>query len=302
MGWIFWWSRLASATPSLANFFSQTNPFAGWMKMLMGVAPERKIPRFAGRTFRDWFLSRKTSLKTGAPHVLLWIDTFHNFYYPEIAQASVEALESLGFRVVIPSRILCCGRPLYEYGMLGRAKKVLSQTINNLRSEFTDDVPMVGLEPGCLSVFRDEMANLFPGDAAVEKLRARTFLLSEFLDKQDVALPSLHRKALVHFHCHQRSIMGVKTEEAILKKLGLEFETLDSGCCGMAGSFGFEKDHYDVSIRCAERVLAPAIRQASEDTLILTNGFSCREQILQSTRKRPLHLGEVLKMALRPGP
>ena len=299
MGLIFWWSRLAAAIPSLANFFSQTDPFAKWMKAFMGMAPERKIPRFAAQTFRDWFVSRKSPQRTSGSRILLWIDTFHNFYYPEIAQASVEALESLGFQVVIPSRILCCGRPLYEYGMLDRAKQVLTRTITSLRTEFGDDIPMVGLEPGCLSVFRDEMANLFSGDEAAEKLRARTFLLSEFLHVQDVPLPSLNRKAVVHVHCHQRSIMGTKTEEAILKKLGLDFEILDSGCCGMAGSFGFEKDHYDVSIRCAERSLAPSIRRTPEDTLILTNGFSCREQILQSTGKRPLHLGEVVRMALR---
>ncbi|MCI0602913.1 FAD-binding protein [bacterium] len=299
MGLIFWWSRLGALLPTITNFFSQTDPFARWMKALIGVAPERKIPSFAKQTFRQWFKSHKPPLKTSGSRILLWIDTFHNFYYPEIAQASVEALESIGFEVVIPSRILCCGRPLYEYGMLDCAKKVLTRTVSAVSNEFGDDIPMVGLEPGCLSVFRDEIINLFPGNEDAEKLRARTFLLSEFLHSQNVELPTLNRKAIVHLHCHQRSVAGIKTEEAILKKLGLDFQILDSGCCGMAGSFGFEKDHYDVSIRCAERVLAPAVREAHEDTLVLTNGFSCREQLLQRTGKRPLHLGEVIKMAFK---
>jgi Fe-S oxidoreductase len=296
MGLIFWWSRLGSKVPSIANFFAGTNPFANWMKRSIGIAPQRSIPRLARQTFRNWFAQREKS--KGGKRILLWIDTFHNFYYPEIAKASTEALEKLGFEVLIPSEILCCGRPLYEYGMVDRAKKLLLKTVNSIVAEFGDEIPMVGIEPGCLSVFRDEMINLFAGNESAEKLRLRTFLLSEFLNLQDLELPKLNRKALVHMHCHQRSIMGTKTEEAVLRRMGLDYDLLDSGCCGMAGSFGFEVDHYDVSIRCAERVLIPAIQSAGEDALILTNGFSCREQILQCTGKRALHLGEVLNMAL----
>ncbi len=297
MGLIFWWSRLGSRLPLMSNFFTQNEPFAGLMKAMMGVASERKIPRFARQTFRDWFKHRKKTVQ-GKQRIVLWIDTFHNFYYPEIARTSTEALERLGYEVLIPSQILCCGRPLYEYGMLDLAKNVLSKTIQMLAGEFGEEIPVVGLEPGCISVFRDEMVNLFHGNEAAEKLRLRTFLLGEFLNLQDIQLPQLNKKAIVHLHCHQRSIQGSKTEESILKKLGVEYELLDSGCCGMAGSFGFEKDHYDVSIQCAERVLVPAISEISDDTLILTNGFSCREQILQCTGKRPLHLGEVLSLAL----
>lgn len=297
MGMIFWWSRFGGMLPFLANFFSQKTPFSNWMKAWMGIAPERRIPLFAKQTFREWFQRRKNVSNQGRP-IVLWIDTFHNFYNPEIARASTEALERLGFRVMIPSRILCCGRPLYEYGMLDRAKSVLRKTIRSLNEEFGQEIPVVGLEPGCLSVFRDEMVNLFAGEELVEKLRLRTYLLSEFLNVSDVPLPQLSGKAIVHMHCHQRSVFGTKTEEAILRKLGLDYALLDSGCCGMAGSFGFEKDHYDVSIRCAERVLVPAIEKADDETLILTNGFSCREQIQQCTGKRPLHLGEVLRTAM----
>ena len=308
MGLIFWWSRLGAAMPSVANYFSQKAPFSTWMKSLMGVAPERQIPAFAKRTYRQWYRNRERDIDKAngrnvvrsatGKKVVLWIDTFTNFYNPEIARETTEALEKLGYTVLIPADILCCGRPLYEYGMLDRAKSMLRKTIRSLITEFGEEIPVVGLEPGCVSVFRDEMVNLFAGNSSVEKLRVRTFLLSEFLNVQEVTVPHFPRKAVVHMHCHQRSVFGTQTEEAILKKMGLEYALLDSGCCGMAGSFGFEKDHYDVSIRCAERVLVPAVRNTPEDTMILTNGFSCREQILQCTGRLPLHLGQVLKMAL----
>jgi FAD/FMN-containing dehydrogenase/Fe-S oxidoreductase len=297
MGLIFWWSRLASQFPTLANFFTQTPAVAALMKATMGMAAERKIPALTSETFRQWFKKRNHQPKRDKK-LLFWIDTFHNFYHPEIARAAVEALEMLGFEVLIPSNILCCGRPLYEYGMLDLAKKVLRRTIDSLHREFGESIPMVGLEPGCLSVFREEMLNLFPDDLLAKHLNKRTHLLSEFLTMQEpLKLPLLNQKAIVHFHCHQRAVIGTKADETVLTKLGIEYQVLDSGCCGMAGSFGFEKDHYDVSIRCGERVLLPAVRETSGDTLIITNGFSCREQIQQCTGRRPKHLSEVLRMA-----
>jgi Fe-S oxidoreductase len=142
------------------------------------------------------------------------------------------------------------------------------------------------------------MLNLFPANEKIQRLHSRVYLLSEFLnERKDLELPKLHRKAIVHPHCHQRSMTGMKSEEDVLIRLGLDFQILDSGCCGMAGAFGFEDAHYELSMRCGERVLFPSVRGISEDTLLLTNGFSCREQILHGTGKRALHLGEVLKMA-----
>jgi len=155
-----------------------------------------------------------------------------------------------------------------------------------------------------VSVFRDELINLFPNDIGAKRLSQQTFLLSEFLVKkaEHYQLPQLQRKALVHGHCHHKAIMKMTDEEAVLAKLGLDFKALDSGCCGMAGAFGFEKDHYDVSIKVGERVLLPAVRSASQDTLIIADGFSCREQIAHCTNRRALHLAEVIQMAMHESP
>ena len=159
------------------------------------------------------------------------------------------------------------------------------------------------LEPSCVAVFRDQLLNLFPNDENARRLSKQTFLLSEFLKRkvEDYQLPQLRRKALVQGHCHHKAVMRMGAEEAILKKLGLDFEILDSGCCGMAGIFGFEKAHYDVSIKCGERVLLPAVRNAAKDTLIIADGFSCQEQIAQTGNRRALHLAQIIQMALREG-
>jgi Fe-S oxidoreductase len=164
-------------------------------------------------------------------------------------------------------------------------------------------MPVVGLEPSCVAVFRDELINLFPHDENAKRLSQQTFLLSEFLEKKvkEYQPPKLQRKAVVHGRCHHKAIMKLKDEEALLTKLGLDYQTLDSGCCGMAGAFGFEKDHYAISMRIGERVLLPAVRQADQETLIIADGFSCREQIEQSTDRHTLHLAQVLQMALHEG-
>jgi len=160
----------------------------------------------------------------------------------------------------------------------------------------------VGLEPSCVAVFRDELINLFPEDRDAQRLSRQTFLLSELLvqDREKLTLPKLDRQAIVHGHCHQKAVLRMDDMEKVLRDLGLDVEVLDSGCCGMAGSFGFEAgEHYEVSMKCGEQVLLPAVRQAAEDTLIVADGFSCREQIAQATGRQALHLAEVLQMALR---
>ena len=231
--------------------------------------------------------------------MILWPDTFNNYFHPEVGQAAVEILESAGYRVIVPEPDLCCGRPLYDYGMLDTAKRWLRQIIDTLREPIREGVSIVGLEPSCISVFREEMTNFFPRDLDAQRLRDQSYLLSEFLQKIDYTPPSLKLSALVHGHCHHKAIMKFDDEKAILKKLGLDFEVLDSGCCGMAGAFGFEKGQtYDVSMKCGESVLLPRVREAPTDTLIVTDGFSCREQISQATNRRALHLAEVVQMAL----
>jgi Fe-S oxidoreductase len=187
--------------------------------------------------------------------------------------------------------------------MLTTAKWLLRQILETLEPQIIEGVPIVGLEPSCVAVFRDELLNFFPNDENARRLSKQTYLLSEFLATKvpDFHPPELRRKALVHGHCHQKAIMRIGADEVVLKKLGLDFEILDSGCCGMAGAFGFEKEHYDVSIKCGERVLLPAVRSAASDTLIIANGFSCQEQIAQTTERRALHLAQVIQMAMREG-
>jgi len=300
MGLIYWWARLASHAPRLVNVFTQTPLLRDAVKRLGGVAPERQIPAFAPQTFKHWFRQRGRR-NEGKPRVILWPDTFNNHFFPDTARAAVTVLEAAGYEVIVPESSLCCGRPLYDYGFLDAAKRLLRQILDTLGPEIKAGVPLVGLEPSCLAVFRDELVNLFPHDADARRLSQQSFLLSEFLQKKvdGYQPPQLRRNALVHGHCHHKAIMKMDDEEAVLKKMGVDFTVPDTGCCGMAGAFGFERDHYEVAMACGERVLLPAVRDANNDTLIIADGFSCREQIAQTTDRRALHLAEVLQLAMR---
>lgn len=303
MGWIHWWARLASLMPEVANFFSQTPGLSAIAKFVGGIAQERRMPAFARETFKDWYAKRPVR-NQGKPPVLLWADTFNNYFHPDVAKAAVEVLEHAGYQVWVPQASLCCGRPLYDFGMLDDARTMLRHILNNLQPQIEAGIPIVGLEPSCLAVFRDELVNLFPQDRDARRLHDQAFLLSEFLNKKvkDYQPPKLNRRALVHGHCHHRTIAGFKDEEAILRKLGLGFEIPAKTCCGMAGSFGFEAEHYDISMKVGEQVLLPAVRQAGRDTLIIADGFSCHEQIVQGAGRKPLHLAQVIQMALHETP
>ncbi len=232
--------------------------------------------------------------------MLLWPDTFNNHFHPGTAIAALDILETAGYRVLIPDRWVCCGRPLYDYGMLTLAKRVLKSTLRTIGPLIRSGVPVIGLEPSCVAVFRDELINLFPDDPDARALSAQTFLFSEFLVREGYEPPKLERRAVVHGHCHHKAVLGFSDEQALLSMLGLDFEILDSGCCGMAGSFGFERgERFQVSVKAGERVLLPAVRRAPQDTLIIADGFSCREQIAQHTGRSALHLAEVVHMAMR---
>jgi len=299
LGLIHRWARLAAPMPAVVNCFTQTPLLRDIAKMLAGIAPERRIPAFAPQPFKRWFRQRALQ-NVGKPRVILWPDTFNNYFHPETAIAAVEVLETAGYQVEVPQRSLCCGRPLYDYGMLDTARRLLRNILDALRPQIVQGVPVVGLEPSCVAVFRDELINLFPHDENARRLSRQTFLLSEFLVRQagHYQLPQIHCRAVVHGHCHHKAVMKMKDEETVLAKLGLDFAVLDSGCCGMAGAFGFEKDRYDVSIKVGERVLLPAVRAADKETLIIADGFSCREQIAQTTDRQALHLAQVIQMAL----
>jgi len=302
MGLIHIWSGIAAKVPRLANFMTQAPLFSAMAKAVGGISTQRRLPQFAIRTFRGGF--RQSDLPMPRGKVILWVDTFNDHFHPEILRAGAEVLASAGFQVVIPSARLCCGRALYEFGMIDFAKRKLHEVIDALRDDIRAGVPVVGLEPSCVSTFRSELPNLFPHDADAMRLAGQTFLLSEFLMNQvdGYKPPVLRRKALVHLHCHHRAIMDLRAERDLFRRMELDFEVLDSGCCGMAGAFGFERDKYRISVECAERVLMPAVRKADEETLVISNGFSCQQQIEQLNDRRAMHIAQVLQMALREGP
>lgn len=302
MGQIHFWAQLASLLPGIANFLSHAPLARSIARFVAGVHPARTMPRFARETFQQWFRRRERHTQPeNGPRVLLWADTFNNFFHPQTAQAAVAVLEAAGFQVEVPRQHLCCGRPLYDWGMLEQAKALLNRNLDMLSDHIKKGTPIVVLEPSCASVFREELINFFPHSDGAKQLQAQTFLLSEFLRQKapQFELPKFPVKALVHGHCHHKAVMTLDDEEWVLKQMGVEMTVPESGCCGMAGAFGFEKEHYDLSIRCGERVLLPAVRSAAKDTLILTDGFSCREQIEQTTDRKALHLAEVIQLGLR---
>jgi FAD/FMN-containing dehydrogenase/Fe-S oxidoreductase len=301
-GHIDLWAGLASNAPGLANLATQLPFVRDIAKFVAGVAPERSLPAFAPETFKAWFRSRPRNHE--GPPVLLWPDTFNNYFLPATAKAAVEVLEAAGYQVLLPQANLCCGRPLYDFGMLDRAQALLLRILDELAEEIAAGIPVIGLEPSCVAVFRDELINLFPRDDRAQALSRQTFLLSEFLDRNsgNRPLPRFERKALLHGHCHHKSIMKMTAEESLLSRMGIDFQSPAPGCCGMAGSFGFEHDKYDISAAIGELELLPAVRRAPDDWLIIADGFSCREQIAQGTGRRALHLAEVLQMTLAPAP
>jgi Fe-S oxidoreductase len=299
MGWIYWWCRAASLAPGAVNAIAGVPWIARLLKLAGGIAPPRALPRFA-TPFRAWFARRPLRAARGRGRVLLWPDTFNNHLEPDNLVAAVEVLEEAGYEVRLPARSLCCGRPLYAWGMLDAAKRQLRAVMAELGEGPLADVPIVGLEPACITSFRDELVNLFPDDARAAAIARRASMLGEFLARDSrYEPPKLARKAVVHPHCNQRAVLGIDGERKLMERMGLDYTVLKSGCCGMAGPFGFEREHYDVSLRIAERVLLPAVRAAEPETLIVSDGYACREQIAQTTGRRALHLAQVLRAALR---
>ncbi len=321
LGLIRWEAQLAARMPRLANLLTQREPLASIGKRLAGVAPERTPPAFAPVTFRRWFEDRarhhgafavRGARANGSPRqprtagrVVLFADTFNDHFHTDVAVAATEVLEAAGFDVTLPAGSVCCGRPLYDFGMLGLARRQLERALAVLRDEIRAGTPVIALEPSCGAVFRHELVDMFPHDEDAKRLSRQTFNFGEFLahHTDHWTMPRLERRALVHFHCHQRATGDVDCDQSVLDRLGLDYEVLDSGCCGVAGSFGYERgEKYEVSMAAGERVLLPAVRAASPHTLVVTDGFSCRSQIEHATERSPLHLAQVVQMALREGP
>jgi Fe-S oxidoreductase len=301
MGLVFWWARLAALAPGWVNAAMAAPGVGTALRALAGFSQRRRIPSFAEESFQQWFARRQSprSADPTLPAVILWPDTFNNHLLPGTAKAAVTVLESAGYRVIVPQQRLCCGRPLYDYGMLELARSKLRQIIDALRPEIRAGVPLVGLEPSCVSVFRDEMTNLLAGDPDAERLARQTKTLSELLtETPGWSPPKLERKALLHMHCHHKSVLNADAEREMLRRMGLELDMPKVGCCGQAGSYGYEPHHYDVSMTIAEQVLLPAVRKARADTLVIADGFSCRDQIRHGTSRWPMHPAEVLALAL----
>jgi Fe-S oxidoreductase len=303
MGLIMLWARLAARAPRITNLLTRAPGISSLIKRLGGIAPERAMPRFAGETFKSWFAGRGVVNPDGDP-VVLFPDTFSDHLHPEPIKAAAEILEAAGFRVEVPADALCCGRPLYDYGMLDTAKIFWRRMLDRLQPQIRAGVPIVGIEPSCVAAFRDELPNLLPHDEDAKRLSLQTLTLAEFLQRHapDWDPPKLERRAVVHVHCHQEATAGSSAEEGLYGRMGIEYEVLDSGCCGLAGSFGFEKEHYDVSVAIAENRLLPKVRELADETIVIADGFSCKTQIEQLSERRALHTAQVLKMALDHGP
>jgi FAD/FMN-containing dehydrogenase/Fe-S oxidoreductase len=299
MGLIMFHARLASRAPRLANALTHAPGVSRLVKLAGGLSPAREMPPFAHQTFKDWFAERGTVNPAGEP-VLLFPDTFNNFLHPETMKATAEVLEAAGFRVMVPQEHLCCGRPLYDYGMLDMAKVFWRRMLDTLAPHIREGIPVVGVEPSCVAAFRDELPGLMPNDEDAKRLSLQTLTLAEFLQQHapDWRPPRLEAKALIHGHCHHEAVMGMSAESDLYSRMGLDFEVLDSGCCGLAGSFGFERDHDQISREIGEQRLMPAVREAGERTILVADGFSCKTQIEEMTDRRAMHTAQVVKLAM----
>jgi Fe-S oxidoreductase len=292
-------SRLASSMPGLVNFVTQTPGLRSLARLAAGIDQKRALPTFAPLTLQQWYAERGGTRNPQGRRVVLFPDTFNNHLHTDVGVACVEALEEAGWQVVMPTTHVCCGRPLYDYGFLGMAERYLRNVLETLREEIRAGTPVVGMEPSCLAVFKDELTKMLPHDDDAIRLARNAYHFGEFFETFEVPVPHLAREALLWGHCHHRATGGVDSEQAVLQRMGLDVEPLQGGCCGVAGSWGFEKGKYGISVDCGEQALLPAVRDASDDAVIVANGFSCKTQIQDETERRALHLGQVIRMAQR---
>ncbi len=292
-----WKARLANI--GLRNAFVRR-----LMEWTLGISAQRQLPTFALEPFTTWF--RKQSWPTTGPTVVLFADTFNNYHHPEVAQAAALFFARLGFQVIVPEEKACCGRPLISKGLVSQAQRQALEALERLYPYVEQELPIIGLEPSCILTFRDELLSLLPGDPRARKLARSVFTFEEYVARladegrlREVRWTETARRVLVHGHCHQKSLVGMGPTARILAlPPNYRVEVLDTSCCGMAGAFGYEKEHVEISLKMAERRLAPAVRAASEDTLIAAAGTSCRAQIFDTTGRRAWHPAEILLQAL----
>jgi Fe-S oxidoreductase len=285
LGWLPRWARLASGLPGLANW-ALRGPLSGPGKRLAGLDARRQTPAFARTTFRRWFAAHPVA--PGDP-VMLWVDTFTNYFSPQVGVAAVRVLERAGYSVRIPRPRLCCGLTWISTGQLDAARRILGRSLRALAPTVAAGVPVVGLEPSCTAVFRSDAAELVPSAPGIPM-----WTLAELLTERGAPLPDLTGvTAVAQPHCHHHAVMSWSADRALLARAGATV-TAVGGCCGLAGNFGVERGHYEVSQAVAEHSLLPAVRAASGDTVILADGFSCRTQLEQFAERPGIHLAELL--------
>jgi Fe-S oxidoreductase len=230
--------------------------------------------------------------------VVLWPDTWNNYYHPQTMAAADRVLTQAGFRVHIPKGHICCGRPLYDFGLLSAARRYLAKVLDRMANEIHAGYPFIFLEPSCASVFKDELLELFPNDPRARRLSQQVWLLADWLAAKAPSfatgrLAGAH--VLIHGHCHHKAVFGGPANEiALLRQAGATVETIQAGCCGMAGPFGFKADKFEVSKTIAQDGLMPAVESAAPSTVIVADGFSCREQIAQLSDRQAVHFAEVM--------
>jgi Fe-S oxidoreductase len=294
-------SKIGSRFAPISNLIASSRPSRWLMDRFLGIDNRRPLPRFASETFTDWFKSRRRPVEAPRGFVVLFNDTFVTYNTPEIGRAAVELLEAAGYRVELVDK-KCCGRPLISKGMLTEAKESAAWNVGRLKPWVERGAAIVGLEPSCLLTLRDESVELLRSDDA-KMVAQSSFLLEEFLINERANGLSLNfqkgpRRALLHGHCHQKAMVGMAPTVAVLRWANFEVTEIDSGCCGMAGSFGFEKEHYDISVTLGKRRLAPAVLAQPSGVEIVAPGVSCRQQIEHLSGRRARHPAEVLHEAL----
>ncbi|SEF19673.1 FAD/FMN-containing dehydrogenase [Amycolatopsis pretoriensis] len=303
MGWLPAFARIVGRLRAgrVVNAVTHAPGLSRLATLAAGVE-DREVPLFAGETLRQWFARRGPSGTGARGTVVLWPDTFTDSFHPHVGQAAVRVMEDAGWRVTMPSAELCCGLTWISTGQLAVAKHILARTVRSLAPHLHSGGLVVGLEPSCTAVFRSDAAELFPGDQDVRRLGAQTVTLAELLTEHSPGYrpPRVSAKAIAQVHCHQHAVLGWDADARLLAAAGVDAEQLDSGCCGLAGNFGFEKGHLEVSEACAERVLLPRVRSAEPETAVLADGFSCRTQLhqLDSGGREGMHLAELLASGL----
>ncbi len=312
LGWLPRWARLASRAPGLANAALRSPALAGLAKRLGGIDARRPLPQFAGQSFRGWFTGRagpRPAARAGAP-VLLWVDTFTDHFTPEVGQAAVRVLEAAGYAVQITSQPVCCGLTWISTGQLDGARRQLRRSLDALAPALRAGTPIVGLEPSCTAVLRGEITDLLPDDSRALQVKTATRTLAELLTITGGWQPPdlAGVRAVAQPHCHHHAVMGWHADAALLARAGAEV-TAVGGCCGLAGNFGVERGHYDVSRSVAETALLPAVRSAvrsavhgavrgAADAMVLADGFSCRIQLDQLAQVSGIHLAQLLASRL----